>query len=188
MFSPLFHRLQGLCLHASTARRAVRTTPSLLIDALPPLGSVLYVPMHPHPSAAWSMPPGVLVDTMRLVPLLQARWLVAACTITVDGPSEWIECLDRDGHRCARLYLLPDTDYLAWDAWLGRGDVGSAPDSWARRPRPAGAQLLCFNRRRLACLEVLGSEAAMQVSTLSRQLAGRMARADALPWSMQTDG
>ncbi|MEP6896952.1 MAG: hypothetical protein ABI870_00345 [Rhodanobacter sp.] len=180
MFSSLLHRLQDVCLQAATpiTRRCVRLAPKLLLDALPCLGSVLYVPMHPHASSVWLMPRGLLVADMRLAPLLQARWLVAASTITVDGPREWIECMDRDRRLCARLYLLPDTDYLAWDALLANGEPATNPD---RRPTPAwpaSAQLLCFHRYRLGGLDVLDGETSTGASPLSTQLAGHIARLD----------
>jgi hypothetical protein len=189
MFSPLLHRLQDICLHATTpvSRRCVRMTPATLMEALPALGGVLYMPMLPHASSTWIVPHGVLLEAMQLAPLLQVQALVAASMIGVDGPREWVECLDRAGRTCARLYLLPDTDYLVWDALLASG--ASMPDPSRRfcHSRPASAQLLRFHRRRLAGLDVLGAETVTRASPLSNQLAGHIARAEALLWQPQTD-
>ncbi|HEY0198519.1 MAG TPA: hypothetical protein VGC19_08275 [Rhodanobacter sp.] len=189
MFSPLLHRLQDICLHAATpvSRRCVRMTPAALVEALPALGSVLYVPMLPHGASVWTMPRGLLAEAMQLAPLLQVHALVMASVIGVDGPREWIECLDRGGRACARLYLLPDTDYLAWDALLASGEPLADPSRRLRRARPASAQMLRFHRRRLAGLDVLGGETVTSASSLSTQLAGHIARAEALVWQPQAD-
>jgi hypothetical protein len=188
MFSPLLHRLQDICLHAATpvSRRCVRMTPATLMEALPALGCVLYVPMLPHASAVWIVPRGVLLEAMQLAPLLQVHAVVVASMIGVDGPREWIEGLARTGRARARLYLLPDTDYLAWDALLASGTSMLDPSRSVRLPRPASVQLLRFHRRRLAGLDVLGAESAL-ASPLSKQLAGHIARAEALVWQPQTD-
>ena len=185
MFSPLLHRLQDCRLHAADAvisRRGLRLTPAQFAGGLPALGSVLYVPMRPRMSSIREMPSGLLVEAMQLAPLLQIRWVVAASSITSEGPREWIECVDRDGHQCARLHLLPDTDYLAWDALLGSGKPMPAPkpSSLLRDPRPASARLLHFHMRRLAGLHVLGGAGAPRISMLGRHLALRIAHAEAV--------
>lgn len=60
----------------------------------------------------------------------QAASAESWCGIDSDG---WHECLqfrDRDGQCCWRLYLLPDSDFLAWEqltARLPRGDAQPAP-------------------------------------------------------------
>ena len=184
MFSPLICRLQERCLSAVPAkvsRRWVQLAPASLARSLPALGSVLYETMRP---AALELPHGLLVESKQLVPLLQGWRLAAASTITVEGPREWIECVDDDDRCHARLHLLPDTDYLAWDALLDRAVPCGAPSStrWSHSSAPTEAQLLRFHLRRLAGLEMLGSEAVARVSPLSRQLAGEIARAETRAW------
>ncbi|MFC5527184.1 hypothetical protein ACFPPA_15695 [Rhodanobacter ginsengisoli] len=185
MFNPLSRRLQELSPQGTASAicgRRLRLPPAQLIEGLPALGCVLYVPMWGFRSPAQEMPPGLLVETLLLAPLLRIRRLVAASSITVEGPREWIECVDRRGDTCARLYLLPDTDYLAWDALLAcAGPATTMPAP--RRPHesgPLGAQLLCFQVRWLGGLQVLGGEiVSRRVSPLGRQLAGLIARAEA---------
>jgi hypothetical protein len=181
MFGPLVHRL----LQATTtiSRHGLRVSPARLLASLPALGSVLYVPMRPGNMTAWEMPRGLLVEALQLAPLLQTCRLVAGSTITVEGPREWIECLDRQGQVCARLHLLPDTDYLAWDRLLASDEpvTVSKPGCWPRHAQPASARVLRFHTRRLAGLDVLGAEVISRVSPLSRQLAGQIARAEAVP-------
>ena len=193
MFRALIHRLQsiGLPAHApAISRRCWRFDPASLLRGLPALGCVLYLPMRPCSAGVEEMPRGLLVEDMRLMPLLQTHWLVSASVIGVDGPREWIECVDRDGHLCARLHLLPDTDYLAWDALLASGGPPmTVPQGrWPQHVRPACAQLLRFRLRRLAGLSVLAGETSLSVSTLSQQLAGQVAGAEAIPLQMTADG
>jgi hypothetical protein len=146
---------------------------------LPSLGCVLYVPMHPLLPVACA-PRGVLVQAMQLAPLLQVHWLTAASTIGVDGPREWIECMDHDGHQCAHIHLLPDTDYLAWDALLAGDTAASMPPRCLQRSPPGRVQLLRFHRRRLAGLDMLDAETVSVVSPVSAQLAVRIVRAELL--------
>jgi hypothetical protein len=188
MFSPLLHRLQDLCVQAATpiSRRCVRIAPAQLASALPTLGVVLYVPMHPHATSRWTMPHGLLVDSMQLAPLLQVHSLAVCSTIGVDGPREWFDCFGRDDRLCARLYLLPDTDYLAWDA-LTLGEPATRPSRHSRHPPSARAHLLRFRLARLAGLQVLGGETIRRLSPLSTQLVRHIAHVEALAWPSPTD-
>jgi hypothetical protein len=195
MFSRLaFGKIHSL--HVSvpaTSRRCWRVSPAMLLRYLPPLGSVLYLPMQPRVSAIEEIPRGLLVETMQLAPLLRTHYLVAASAITSEGPREWIECVDRHGHLCARLYLLPDTDYLAWDALPPSAEAmtvsTTAPmhASWPRNTRSVSAHLLRFHWRQLAGLDVLGAEAAVPVSMLSRHLVGQVAGAEAVSLRLTPD-
>ncbi|WP_350016743.1 hypothetical protein ABNK63_03860 [Rhodanobacter sp. IGA1.0] len=186
MFVPPVHRLQDLrrAIPAQAIHwRCLRTTPAQLVERLPELGGVLYVPMRPDGAQPHEWPRGLLVDTMQLAPLLQTRRLAAAGMITSEGPREWIECLDREGRGCVRLHLLPDTDYLAWDRLLEHARVapGGRPSRRLRQPCPVYAKVLRFHARRLAGLVVLGAEPCLPISPLGRQVAGQIARAEAVP-------
>jgi hypothetical protein len=195
MFSRLaigkFHSL-----HVSvpaTSRRCWRVSPAMLLRYLSPLGSVLYLPMQSRASAIEEIPRGLLVENMQLAPLLQTHYLVAASTITSEGPREWIECVDRHGYLLARLYLLPDTDYLAWDALpagaeaMTMSTTASMQARWPRNTRSVSAHLLRFHWRQLAGLDVLGAEVATQVSILSRHLVGQVVGAEALSLQLTPD-
>ena len=63
----------------------------------------------------------------------------AACDCDSDGLRESISFLDRDGRCCWRLYLLPDSDFLAWEELSSRLPV---------RPErgPAGIAERLFSR------------------------------------------
>ena len=163
----------------------------MLLRYLPPLGSVLYLPTQSRMSAIEEMPRGLLVARMQLAPLLQTHYAVAASTITSEGPREWIECVARHGHLRARLYLLPDTDYLAWDALPAGAEATTRPAlmlvRWPRNTRSVSAHLLRFHWRQLGGLDVLGAEAATQVSSLSRHLVGQVAAAEAVSLQLTHD-
>lgn len=190
MFSPLISRLQARCQPLAptpVSRRWLQLAPVLLARSLPALGSVLYESMC---LGGGELPCGLLVESAWLAPLLQGGRVAAASTITIEGPREWIECLDDDNRCRARLHLLPDTDYLAWDGMLDRAALCSTPISIPVSPthRPVAAQLLRFHLRPLAGLELLGSEGVARVSPLSRQLVEEIVPADTRAWRRQRSG
>ena len=154
--------------------------PQRLVRQLPLLGCVLYIPARPTALVAESCISGVLLAQRELAPLLQTRWLGAASAITGDGPREWLECLDDQGQLHARLHLLPDTDYLAWDALLQMADMETPTElpRWYRDFRPGGARLVSFHHRELAGLSMLEAVQAQAISNLGRQMAKRITQAE----------
>lgn len=184
MFGHPVHALRRLCLHVAPSRvdrRWVRIAPLALMRQLPRLGCVLYLPGETVPGAR--PPHALLLGQAELQPLLRTCWLAAAGMVTTDGPYEWIECVDCSGAIRARLHLLPDTDYLAWDLLLAGGEAVPPPACWrgSRSFRPISAQLWCFRWRQLACLSLLEGCAASQVSGVGQRVAREVARAEALP-------
>lgn len=162
---------------ASVCRTRLRVTATEWIAGLPALGDVLYLPCRMHCAARKGVAPRMLVESVELAPLQHVQALVAASTITPEGPREWVECLCADGRVMARLYLLPDTDYLAWDALHVATEApcerGASIDaaSW----HPTSARLLRFRLRHMAGMQVLGAEAGTGASWLGRTLAARIA-------------
>lgn len=184
MFGWLAHR--SACARARTqlaSTRWLRFSPTVLAQALPSLGCVLYLPPPWPDTPDEEAPAGVLAERRELAPLLRTRTLYAASAVTADGPREWIECMDAAGRPQARLYLLPDTDYLAWDALLAAGEL-LAPVLAQRRVaadfRAASAELLCFTHRHLPWLTTLGRRVPESVSALSRGIAADIAHAEAV--------
>lgn len=184
MFGWLAHTLAAVCPHAhapSCQPRWLRVAPSALAARLPLLGTVLYLPMRgeaspDHPARGW------LAESEDLAPLLHTQWLLAACVIGADGPREWLECVDAAGRLRARLHLLPDTDYLAWDVLLSAATPVSTP-AFRRVQRPfraAGARLLHFSQRRFGNLDVLGGRDAAQLSSVGQGIAREVLWAEAL--------
>jgi len=183
MFGWLATHVAHLCPHAVGAevqRRWRRITPRLLARRLPGAGPVLYLP-YAAPATKDAAVPGLLAGGRELAPLLRVHWLVAASAIGSDGPHEWLECHARDGRLCARLHLLPDSDYLGWDGLLAAGVAAHA----AHGPRPgderiAAARLLEFRCRRVAGLDLLDALPAASISTLGDGIARGIARAEGL--------
>ena len=184
MFGWLAHTLAAVCpqVHLPACQpRWLRIAPAALAARLPLLGTVLYLPMRgeaspDHPARGW------LAESADLAPLLHTQWLLASCVIGADGPREWLECVDAAGRLRARLHLLPDTDYLAWDVLLCAATPVSAP-AFRRVQRPfraAGARLLHFTQRRLGHMDVLGGRDAAQLSLVGQGIAREVLRAEAL--------
>jgi hypothetical protein len=161
-------------------RRWRRITPLELMHRLPTLGCVLYLPGD---GMGIDPPHGCLLGARELEPLLRTHWLAEAGEVTTDGPHEWVECVDVRGVTQARLHLLPDTDYLAWDRLLAMGQDTSAPAPWraSRRFQPASARLCGFRWRPLACFQVFDACLVPAVSLAGQRVAAQVARAEALP-------
>lgn len=160
--------------HSLPTTRWLSLTPRTLIEGLGQLGGVLYLaPPRPADGDDAAPPWGCLAESARLAPLLATRHVGLTCTITAEGPREWIDCVSASGDALARIYLLPDTDYLAWDGLFVDATVTEPPErrvpdrEWLRVSR---AQVLCFHRRRMAGFTILGSSAAC-ISPLGRGVA-----------------
>jgi hypothetical protein len=184
MFGWLASHAASFCRQAGlqpASRRWMHTSPWRLARQLPQLGSVLYLPGR-ITATADELPPGLLAERLELTPLLQTCRLAAVSVIGSDGPHEWLECFDRHDGLRARLHLLPDTDYLGWDALLASTAPSSAPGPpWPRGGfRAENAGVLRFRLRPLAGLHLLEADAPVAVSTLGRDIAGGIARAEAV--------
>lgn len=186
MFGWLATRVAHVCPRATgiaVERRWLRIAPQQLACRLPAAGCVLYLPCAASMTTDEAVP-GLLAGRCELAPLLRVRWLVAASAIGSDGPHEWLECRARDGRLCARLHLLPDSDYLGWDALQTVGVPVQAADG--RRPddeRIEAARLLDFRYRRLAGFELLDAVPVARVSALGGEIARGIARAEGLALS-----
>ena len=182
MFGWLATHVAHLCPRATGAeveRRWMRITPQLLARRLPAAGPMLYLSCVVP--AATDAVTGLLAGCRELAPLLRVHWLVAASVISSDGPHEWLECRARDGCLCARLHLLPDSDYLGWDGLLAAGmPVRATRKQHPDNERIEAARLLDFRCRQLAGLEVLDALPATRVSVLGGGIARGIARAEGL--------
>jgi hypothetical protein len=180
MFGWLSARSASHCRRAPPAvesRRTRRITPQALVSRLPSLGSVLYVHAHSPNPMLDALPQGLLITQRAFAPLLDAHWLVAISMVTDDGPREWCECVDRFGRTGARWHLLPDTDYLAWDALTASCKEPST--SIDKQPlRPYRASVMNFRLRELAGLLILDQDVPAMLSPLSDRIAARIARAE----------
>jgi hypothetical protein len=160
------------------------------VEWLPRLGTQLWL----HRSRADRafprsrlMPQGVLLlDHPALAALADCSQIVACSDIAAHGPREWLEFRTVREESVARLYLLPDTDYLAWDGMLGacaieRDESRPAPRwqahtaflcsalSRLRSPRWQ-AYVTRFPLLRLPALQVLGMRLPDSLSALGVQI------------------
>lgn len=183
-FAHAFASLRPSCDAASwsISRCKVPMAGSDLAERLPMLGGVLYLPARCETGEPWPLPAGWLAARCELAPLLRCEVLIVSSMIGADGPREWIDCVDGQGRFCARVHLLPDTDYLAWDALLAGGEPLPAlplcPDQLACRA--ASAELVCFRTRRLGQLDLLETLPLGHLSTLGRHIAREAARTAAV--------
>jgi len=170
------------CCHAPRvilAQRCRAISPQQLVRRLPSLGCVLYLRATSADVVHDVSPLGVLAAERALAPLLVTRWMLATSIVTEDGPREWLECIDGRGQIRARLHLLPDTDYLAWDALInaGQGRNGLSVSSNMSPLRPDSALVTSFNVRELAGLQWLERRRSA-LSSLGGRVAARIAHAE----------
>lgn len=180
MFGWLSARSTSLCRRAPRAvasRRIRRITPHALINMLPGLGSVLYLHANSNTAMPDALPQGLLIAQRSFTPLLDAHWVVAVSVVTDDGPREWCECVDRTGHTRARWHLLPDTDYLAWDALTAPCTGMPAPID-TQPLRLDHASVVNFRLREFAGMQILDQDLAVTLSPLGDRIAARIARAE----------
>jgi len=174
--------------HSLPVTRWLSLTPRTMIEGLGQLGGVLYL-APPRPAdvdvdVGDAAPPwGCLAESALLAPLLATRHIGLTCAITAEGPREWIDCVSAGGDTLARIYLLPDTDYLAWDGlFVDASPIDAPPErrtpdrEWLKASR---AQVLCFHRRRMAGFTILGSSAAC-ISSLGRGVARDIAVSESI--------
>lgn len=127
-----------------------------------------------------------------------ARCLLGDCArlsshvrVTSDGPREWMICHGADGRRCAKLFLLPDADWLAWDEM--HGDMRLQPEcaepaAWSphwgllrtallRMGNAWRARVLCFSEQQISCRRLLQAAVPARLSPIGLERA-RMIAAD----------
>ncbi len=138
----------------------------------------------------------VLLDHPALVTLSNCHKLDAHHTITAQGPREWISFHSASGEIDARLYLLPDSDLLAWDEMIpGLRMVCSGPEqseapththflrrALGRFGQRWQARLLEFRISRRPWLNVLDAQAPLKISLLGIELAGHIVRDQNADW------
>lgn len=167
--------------------RWLAVSPRTLFEGLGQLGGVLYLaPRSTSCPTNLPTPSGCLVESADLAPLLATSHIGVTYAVTCEGPREWIDCVGEDGTTLARIYLLPDTDYLAWDGLFVGSEpvevsIHSAPDrQWLRGCR---ARVLSFSRRRLVGFDVLGATDA-RISVLGRGVVRDIAIAESVAMSL----
>lgn len=87
---------------------------------LPRLGSVLWIYRGRRKTSAMLGKQHATLTAQHPALLAFARCTAARLQVVVtsQGPRECVTFVDRDGEIQAKMFLLPDTDYLAWDGML----------------------------------------------------------------------
>lgn len=170
---------------------------AMVAGDMPALGGVLCQVRVPPPLPVSSLARWAAAADGRL-PLPDHPWLhglprmadvLAHVAIDRDGPRERLDFVDTGGGVLMRVWLLPDSDFCAWDQLLARHAVAPrAPETgadvaggwWARYQGRRGgmrqwrAALVRFTVQRVAGMRLLGlAPAAM--SPLARRHAEQLA-------------
>ncbi len=182
------------------------TRPAATLDlyrvatAMPQLGTVLWLYRNGRertfPRARLMQQGVLLLEDPALAALADCVTVNALCSVTSSGPREWLEFRDVHNVAIAKLYLLPETDYLAWDAMLS--GCGACAVAVPRRGWHAHAAFMrgAFTRLgaawqarivrlpllRLSCLSVLGLRPPEFASSLGRRLAGAIVEDEQAAW------
>lgn len=168
-----------------------------LSECLPRLGAALWLDRSERhrASSLAKIDAGrvTLFDHPALAALGECVAATAHTQVTAQGPREWLGFRNADGEVQAKLYLLPDTDYLAWDEMIDACTIASSTPA-----RPAGwhahtaflrhalsrigtrwqARLLTFEHRALPWLCMLGAKPPLRISLLGLELARTIARCE----------
>lgn len=168
---------------SSSTTRWLALAPRTLFEGFGQLGGVLYL-APPLTKCVLGTPAAdtCLVESADLAPLLVTRCVGLTCAVTAEGPREWIDCVSGEGDTVARIYLLPDTDYLAWDGLFADAVPVDAPPrrapdrEWLCASR---ARVLTFTCRRMTGFTVLGARDA-RISTLGHGVARDIALSESV--------
>ncbi len=167
-----------------------------LAEALPRLGVVLWLERRDRRArraCATVAARGVLlVEHPALRAFAGCSAVSAHSAVTSHGPREWLCLRDEAGDTQAKMFLLPDTDYLAWDEMTATNALAAPPlpeQGWhahtaflrSALARFAGgwhARLLVFHLNRLPWLRTLGARPPLRISLFGLELARSIARAE----------
>ncbi len=177
--------------HEAPEARPQRIDLLQIVDALPRLGPVLWLERRAQARARIATRAGhgvLMVEHPALAPLTRCESVTARCAVTPNGPREWV-CLDDDaGTTQAKMFLLPDSDYLAWDEMTAdRVTRARAPGphwhphaaflrgAFARLGGAWHARVLAFQLRRLPWLRTLAARPPLRMSLFGFELAHTIA-------------
>lgn len=170
-----------------------------LAEWLPRLGSVLWLERCHRASIRATCAqavPAMLLDHPALAILLASRHLRAHQAITAHGPREWLGFVSASGAVGAKLFLLPDSNVLAWDEMIsalqiapGETEHHGPPThcSFVRRALSRlgqnwQARLLEFRCLRQPWLSVLDARPPLRISLLGLDIAGGIVRDENAEW------
>ena len=163
---------------------------------LPRVGAVLWLDRPSRriaPGRAVIGPRGVLLlDHPALHVLAGCASASAHTQVTSHGPREWLAFRDANGEASAKMFLLPDTDYLAWDEMAASMHLAPSVEGPARWHAHTAflrsvcaqlggrwrARLLAFEHRRLPWLHTLDARPPLRLSLPGIELARAIAHGE----------
>lgn len=167
-----------------------------LIHLLPMLGTVLWLERRHRSTRADDGESGMTTFLLPGHPVLRTltrcRDAIAQSAITPQGPRESLCLRDADGEIRARMFLLPDTDYLVWDELTAgvKANCCSQPaprwhahsaflrSALARLGFGWNARLLSFELRGEPWLRRIDARPPLRISLLGLEVAQNIARAE----------
>lgn len=178
-----------------------KPTPSAAIDLprlaewLPRLGAVLWLERRERrtpPRAQIGSRGILLLEHPALAVLGRCSEVAAHTAVTPHGPREWLSFRDAKDEVRAKLFLLPDTDYLAWDEMAAAAQLAPLREEapgWhahaaflrgalARLGSSWRARVLQFELGRLPWLRTLDARPPLRLSLLGHELARAIARSE----------
>jgi hypothetical protein len=182
--------------HAHRRDARPRLDPHHVAAWLPRLGTTLWMDRRESaatPARCMVGAHGLLrIEDPCLLALARSEQIDARTTVTPLGPREWLDFRDARGRVQARLFLLPDTDYLAWDSMLaGRAKTPAHETAGGWKAHAAflrgaferfgtswRARVVAFRLRRVLFLSMLDAAAPARVSPLGQELARAIAAAE----------
>lgn len=167
-----------------------------LAEWLPRLGAVLWLERRERrgarPRALIGARGIVLLEHPSLAVLGRCAAIAAHTAVTPQGPREWLSFRDARDEVRAKLFLLPDTDYLAWDEMAAATHLAPSREDapgWhahaaflrgalARFGTAWRARVLRFDAGRLPWLRTLDAQPPLRLSLLGLELARAIARSE----------
>lgn len=171
-----------------------------LVEWLPRLGTALWIdrrevlsPAHARSTCGDGL---MLLDHPAASALARTSSLRAYSTVTPQGPREWLCFHDEQREVAAKLFLLPDTDCLAWDQMITAIGLASAEPTLFEPPAHATflrralgrfghrwqARLLTFEFRQRPWLQTLAAHPPLRISLLGLDVARAIVRNENAEW------
>lgn len=189
----------------SHSRRTVKesaatpTNSESILDWLPRLGPVLWLKRrNAEPERQRPSRPGtpLFVEHAAIGSLATFNTLQVNHAITPQGPREWLSFHSTSASIDAKLFLLPDSDVLAWDQMCSAGQRPSAETVHREPPTHANllkralarfgqrgqAHLLQFHFKRRPWMSVISAQPPLRISLLGIDIVRNIVRDENAEW------
>lgn len=154
-----------------------------MIPALTALGPVLHVDCSPAATTGLErMRQAPRPACAELIGLVCAAGVRACVVLDSDGPRESLHFFDADGTLLAGIWLLPDSDFLAWERLMSALPSAAtqeppARSRWQRHAFRGVARVRCLERVRMRDGELLDARTPPRLSAIGQGRARHIAAA-----------